>query len=279
MGGKLKRFFWLWLQCFKSMRSVQTFVPFLLYAIIQTVLLFALINFSKPPFSGLFVPIIRSLFGEPALHYPNFFMVLSPLYSQINIILSGLIGIVIIGMATYTFAGAFNGEPGGLGKSLKITFPKYGTLFVIWIIETALTLVMIIGVPRLLDILLQPSYRMSRIFELVGLLLAIFIASIFAYTTVLIILDKQKLFQSIAKTFSIFKKNAGTSFFLVAVPTLLYFPINFLTRKAPVLMTKFSPEIIVLLLGTGILISLFSSYFMIGSITRFYLLLSKSKTY
>jgi len=279
MGGKFKRLIWLWMQCFKSMRSVQTFVPFLLYAIIQTLLLYSLLNFSKPPFSSLFVPIIQSLFGEPALHYPNFFMVLSPLYSQINIILSGLIGIVIIGMATYIFAGTFNGERNGLGQSFKITLPKYGILFIIWIIETAFILVMIIGVPQILNSLLQPSYRLSRIFELVGLLLAIVVASIFAYTTVLIILDKQKLFQSIAKTFLIFKKNAVTSFFLVALPTLLYFPINYLTKKAPILVTKFSPEIIVILLGTGIVISFFSSYFMIGSITRFYLLLSESKRY
>jgi len=279
MGGKFKRLIWLWMQCFKSMRNVQTFVPFLLYAIIQTLLLFSLLNFSKSPFSGLFVPLIRSLFGEPALHYPNFFIVLSPLYSQFNIVLSGLIGIVIIGMATYIFAGTFNGDRNGLGQSFKITLPKYGILFIIWIIETAFTLLMIIGVPQILNSLLQPSYRLSRIFELVGLLLAIVVASIFAYTTVLIILDKQKLFQSIAKTFLIFKKNAVTSFFLVALPTLLYFPINYLTRKAPMLVTKFSPEIIVILLGTGILISFFSSYFMIGSITRFYFLLSESKRY
>lgn len=279
MGGKFKRLIWLWMQCFKSMRSLNTFVPFLLYAIIQVLLLFSLLNFATSPFSNLFVPIIRKLFGEPALHYPNFFLILSPLYSQINIILSGFIGIIIIGMATYLFAGTFNGESYKVGQSFKITLPKYGMLFIIWIIETALTFVMIVGVPKLLNSLLQPSYRMDRIFELVGLLLAIAIASIFAYTTVLIILDKQKLFQSIAKTFSIFKKNAVTSFILVALPTLLYFPINYLTRKAPILITKFSPESIVILLGAGILISFFSSYFMIGSITRFYLLLSETKKY
>ena len=277
MGGKFKRLIWLWMQCFKSMRSINTFVPFFLYAIIQVLLLFSLLNFATSPFSNLFVPIIRKLFGEPALHYPNFFLILSPLYSQINIILSGFIGIIIIGMATYIFAGTFNGESYKLGQSFKITLPKYGMLFIIWIIETALMFVMIVGVPKLLNSLLQPSYRMSQIFELVGLLLAIAIASIFAYTTVLIILDKQKLFKSIAKTFSIFKKNAVTSFILVALPTLLYFPINYFTRKAPILVTKFSPESIVILLGAGILISFFSSYFMIGSITRFYLLLSETR--
>lgn len=277
MGGKFKRLFWLWMQCFKSMRSIKTFVPFLLYAILQIALLFSLVNFSQAPFSKIFIPLIRKLFGEPALHYPNFFLVLSPLYSQINIVLSGLIGIVIIGMATYVFAGVFTRERHSINQSFKITMSKYGVLFIVWIIETAFTLLMIIGLPLLLKNLLQPSYSISRIFDMVGLLFAIIMASFFAYTTVLIILDHQKLFQALKNTFSIFKMNSVTTFILIAVPTMIYFPVNFLAGKAPVMINKFSPETITLILGVGIFISFFTSYFQIGSITRFYLLLKESR--
>lgn len=279
MGGKFKRLIWLWMQCFKSMKNVMTFVPFLLYAMLQGILLFSLTNFSQTPFSKIFVPIINKLFGEPALHYPNFYLILSPFYSQINIVLSGLIGIVIIGMATYVFAGTFNGEKKGVGPSLKMTLPKYGFLFIIWLIETVLTLVMIIGIPQLLKSFLQPDYRLGQIFEMIGLLFGIMVASVFAFTTILIVLENQKLFQAISKTFVIFKRNAITTFFLVAVPTLIYFPINYLTRKAPVLITKNSPEIIVTILAAGIFVSFISSYFQIGSITRFYLLLNQSRKY
>lgn len=279
MGGKFKRLIWLWMQCFKSMKNVMTFVPFLLYAILQVLLLFSLANFSQGPLSKLLAPIIHSLFGEPALHYPNFYLILSPFYSQINIVLSGLIGIMVIGVATYLFAGTFNGEKHGFGQSVKMTLPKYGLLFVIWIIETALTLLMIIGIPQLLKSFLQPDYRLGQIFEMIGLLFAILTASVFAFTTVLIILERQKLFKAIAKTVLIFKRNAVTTFFLVAVPTLIYFPINYLTRKAPVLITKHSPEIIVTILAAGIFVSMIASYFQIGAITRFYLLLNQSRKY
>lgn len=277
MGGKFKRLFWLWMQCFKSMRRLSTFVPFFLYAMLQTALLFSLVNFSQAPFSNLFIPVIRKLFGEPALHYPNFYLVLSPLYSQINIVFSGLIGIVIIGMATYVFAGAFKNERCSISKSFRVTIPKYGILFIIWIIETAFTLLMVIGLPMLLKNLLQPAYSIGRVFDMIGLLFAIIVASFFAYTTVLIILDRQKLGAALKNTFSIFKRNSITTFILIAVPTLIYFPINFFTGKAPVLINKFSPEMIILILGVGIFISFFTSYVQIGSITRFYLLLKESR--
>lgn len=279
MIEKFKRLIWLWMQCFRSMRNLRTFIPFLLYAILQGFVLYSLVNFVDTPFANFLIPLIRELFGEPALHYPSFFFVLAPLYNQINIVLSGLLGIVIIGMATHIFAVNFRKDSSTLGQALKNTMPKYGVLFVIWILESALTLAMIIGVPQILNKLLQPEYSMSRLIELGGLLLGIGISSIFAYTTALIILDRQKLIRSISQTFLIFKKNAFTTFLLIAVPTFLYFPISYLSRKTDVLISKFSPEIIAVLLGTGIFISLLLSYFQIGSITRFYLLINEKKKY
>jgi|GEM_PF-1650769 len=276
MGGKLKRLFWLWIQCFKSMRNVQTFIPFLLYAIFQAVLLYALINFSRAPFSGIFVPLIQKIFGDAALHFPNFYMVLTPLYSQINIIFSGLVGILLIGIATLIFAGIFNNHKTSFGQALSITMSKYGALFLVWIIVAALTLIMILGFPKLLNKLLQPSYSIGRIFDMVGLLLGILVASIFAYGTILIVIEKQGIISALSNTFLIFKKNAVTSFILVAVPTFFYFPISYLTRKSAIIITDFSPDVIILLLGAGIVISLFGSYFQVGSITRFYLLLTQT---
>ena len=279
MGEKFKRLVWLWAQCFKSMRNVSTFVPFLLYGLVQVILLYSLINFNQSPFSSYLIPIIRKFFGEAALHYPNFFYILAPFYSQVNLILSGLIGVIIIGMGTHLFAVTFNGSKSTLGQAIKSTMPRYGLLFIVWILESALTIAMIIGVPWILNKLLQPEYRISRFIELGGLLLGIAMASIFAYTTALIVLDKQKLLRTLSQTFSIFKKNSITTFLLIAIPTFLYFPINFLTRKSVVLITKFSPEIIVLLLSTGVFISFISSYFQIGTITRFYLLLKEKRSY
>ena len=279
MIEKFKRLIWLWMQCFRSMRNFRTFIPFILYAMLQGFVLYSLVNFVNAPFSNILIPLIRELFGESALHYPSFFFILSPLYNQINIVLSGFLGIVIIGMATHIFAVNFRANRPTLGQALKETMPKYGVLFIIWILESALSLAMIIGVPQILNELLQPEYRISRLIEMGGLLLGIIIGAIFAYTSALIILDRQKLLRSISQTFMIFKRNAFTTFFLIAVPTFFYFPISYLSRKTDLLISKFSPEIIAGLLGTGIFISLLLSYFQIGSITRFYLLQTEKKKY
>lgn len=277
MMEQIKRLFWLWGQCFKSMKKFNTFSPFIIYAILQVFVLYALVNFVQTPFSNVLIPVIKKFFSSAALHYPNYFYVVTPLFNQFNIILSGLFGIAIIAIATNLFADNFKSEKIKFGNALKVSLPKYGVLFIIWIIETVLTLAMIVGLPQLLIKILQPTYRIGRIFELGGLVLGVLIASIFAYTTALIILDNQKIFQSISKTFQIFKDNVVISFFLVAVPTFVYFPISFVARKSQFIITKFSPEMIVALLGFGIFVTLVTSYFQIGSITRFYLYVTGEK--
>ena len=276
---KLKRLFWLWIQCFKSMRNVKTFAPFLIYAILQVALLYSLINFSQSPFSSLLVPIIRKIFGEPALHYPNFYMILTSLYSQINIMLSGIFGIVFVGMATHLFALNFKDKKTSLGEAFKTTMSKYLILFLIWVVASVLMLLMIIGLPFVLKEFLQPQYLLGRIFDIVGLLFGIIVSAMFAYSTVLVVLERKKFSQAISNTFSIFFKNSGTSFFLVAVPTAFYFPISYLSRRIDILFSKFSPESMVTVLAIGIFIAFLSSYFQVGSVTRFYLLLKETKRY
>ena len=279
MVKKFKRLIWLWIQCAKSMRNITTFVPFLIYALFQIVLLYSLNNFSRSPFSNILVPIIRQFFGEAALHYPNYYMIVSPLYSQMNIFLSGFLGIVLVGMATQVFISNFRNDVSNLGDAFKTTMSKYLALFVTWVIVSALTLLMIIGVPHVLNNFLNPPYFLGRLFDLFGLFFGIVVASIFAYTTVLIVVERVKVLQAISKTLSIFIKNVGTSFFLIGVPTAFYFPISYISRRIDLVIAKYSPETILVVLGIGIFITLISSYFQVGSVTRFYLLLNESKGY
>lgn len=279
MIGKLKRLFWLWVQCFKSMRNVSTLSPFLIYAIMQVLLLYSLTNFSQSPFSNVLVPIVQKTFGEAALHYPNFYLILTSMFSQINIILSGSIGIIFVGMATHLFALNFKDSKTSFGEAFKMTITKYVVLFLIWVIVSALTFLMIIGLPATLKQFFQNEYLLGRIFDFVGLLFGIIVTSMFSYTTVLVVLERKKLLQVISNTFSIFIKNPGTSFFLIAIPTVFYFPVSYLSRRIDLIFEKFSPEAIVTILAIGIVITFFSSYFQVGSITRFYLLLNEPKRY
>jgi hypothetical protein len=277
MFDAVKRIFWLWGESFKSMGRVSTFVPFIIYAFIQFGILVSLVNFINPPFAGFYVAMIKKLFNEAALHYPAFYYIISPMFNQINMIISGFIGIIIISLATQLFARQYRNRDSEIGTAIGVSFQKYGALLVVWIIETALTLLIIIGLPLLLNKIFVPSYTVSRVFELIGLLTGIVVSSMFAYTTALIVLDNQSIGGGISKTLAIFGKHSFISYVIVAVPTLAYFPLSFVLRKVDLIITKFSPEMITTLLAVGIVLTIFTSYVQIGSITRFYLSITERK--
>lgn len=266
-----KRILWLWYQCFVSMKNMKTFIPFLLYAAIQFFILVSIVNFVSPPVAFVYIPIIRQLFGDWALHYPSFFFILTPLFNQINFLLSGLLGVVLIGMATSMFADQFQSNQMSLSRAAQRTGNKYGILMVIWLIESILTMAAVVGFPYILDIFFHLEYQVERLTELIGLFLGIIITSLFAYTTALVMLSNCRLSESLSHTFLIFRKNSLTTFILVAIPTAVYLPVSYIAGKANVIMVKFSPETISIILGLGIIISLFTNYFQINTITRLYL--------
>ncbi len=277
MIERIKRIFWLWQQCFVSMKKIKTFIPFAFYATLQLVILISLVNFINPPFVMFYIPLIRQFFGEWALHYPTFFYILTPLFNQLNFVLSGFVGIILIGVATHVFAYNFMRNKISIRVALRRTFSKYPSLLLIWIAESVISMTIILGFPYVLNKFLNPEYLVIRIIEMTALFLGIIVTSIFAYTTAYIVLSDQSLSRSIAQTFATFKQNILITFILVAIPTFLYMPISYLSGKTNIIIAKFSPEMVATLLGLGIIISFVTNYFQINTITRFYIHLNDKK--
>lgn len=277
MMERIKRIFWLWQQCFVSMKKIKTFIPFAFYATVQLVMLISLVNFINPPFVMFYTPVIRRLFGEGALHYPTFFYILTPLFNQLNFVLSGLVGIILIGVATHVFAYNFMRNKISLRIALQRTLKKYPSLLLLWIAESIISMTIILGLPFILTKFLAPDYMVTRIIELTSLFLGIIVTALFAYTTAYIVLSDQSFGRSIAQTFSTFKENILVTFILVAIPAFLYMPISYLSGKADIIITKFSPEMMATLLAFGIIVSLLTNYFQINTITRFYIHLNNRK--
>ncbi|MCD6166242.1 hypothetical protein J7K19_06010 [bacterium] len=276
---KSRWFFTAWKRCFQSIRHAKTFLPFVGYAVLQFVLLLVLVYFTYPPFASFLIPVVRKLYGEAALHYPNNFLVLPSLYAQFNLVLSGIVGIVVIGIATKMFEMIFKGSAPQLKSGVNATFPRYGQLFVVWLVETVFILLFVVGLPLLLRKHAIENYQLARVVRLGCMFLGILVGALFAYTSALIILDRKGIFGSIARSLSIFRENAISTFFLIAIPTLLYFPINYVSQQSRFLVTKFNPEIVGFVLAIGILVSLIANYLMVGTVTMFYLWVTGRREY
>jgi hypothetical protein len=267
---RINLFLGLYFEVFKSLRKALLVLPFLIYALLQLILVLKLYFFNLPVFSWIFFPIFKFFWGDYLLHYPDYFVFFPKIFSRFNLIMSGVIGIVLNGAAIFLFASFFRGEKAYLSAGIKKGISKYGWLFLGWLLQTLVLFAVIYLPSRSLSFLVE-SRASEFLFDFSLLLLGVLFSCLFAYMQVGIILEHKTIFPAIFQSFSIFRKNFFTTFFLILLPNLLVLPFNFLNRRSDFLIIKFNPEFIVYLQVFSIIIALFTNFFLVGTVTRFYL--------
>lgn len=248
-------------------------MPFVLFALTQFLLLLALVNFYAPFLSFVFVPIIGKVMGEFVLHYPGYFLFLPKIFSRANLLLSGVLGIISLGWATYLFFSYFLPDKKvKLAEGLKIVFSKYLILLGVWVIETVIILAWFFFLSRAgKGFFLAGSYKRELVFEIFGLCSGVVFYGLFAFTLPAVMLSGRNIFTAIGLSLSIYKRNFFSTYFFVLLPNLLTLPFTFMNRNAAFLISRFNPEVIILILILEIVISMLANYMLISTLTRFYL--------
>jgi hypothetical protein len=257
-------FFWTWKQTLHSWRKPITFVPLGLYATLQILLLIGLVFYMYPPFSFVFLPLHRLLFGEAALHYPNNFIVLPNLFEILNIILGGIMGIIVIAYSTLLFFA--EGDRQAARKTGGSISKRYVHLFAAWTVETGLILFVVFAMVRLS--LLFPSWKSYIVGFRVFVVLCV--SAAFAFTTALILIEKKPFWKALPQSAKMFGSYAILLVLLVGIPTLIHLPLQFVLSNTAVVVRKLNPEVIAILIGAGVVASMFSNYLTIGTVTHLY---------
>lgn len=262
--SKIGIFFWTWKQAIQSCRKPATLLPFAGYAAVQLLVLASLFFFIYPPFSFIFMPLQRALYGEITLHYPNNYIVMPQMFEILNIALSGVLGIWVIGRATVLF---FNSDEAKKGKLLvKPVGRRYFHLLGAWFGETILALLVIGGFMWLSGKMPSASIYLNtiRVFGVVG------VSAIFAFTTALILIEEKPFWVALPQSAKMFASYALVTFFLVGLPTIVQLPIQFLLSNSAKIVRKLNPEVITLVIATGVFLAMLSNYFIVGTVTHLY---------
>jgi len=252
------------LQFFKNNPAL--FLPFIIFAAVESIALILCYFAPRTPLIFIFGPIIRTFWGERFLHYPFNFFLLPKLTSLSRFALSTIFGSLLTGMAVAIAFDIYNKKEVNLKASFKSAAKKYIDLFTIVFIFSALFyfLVKIIAEGLLQYFLaghskllfLKPALWMGPILLCINFIIALFIQSAFIYAIPLLIIGKEKLIHSITGSFRLFfKKLLIPTLILVGLPMLIYIPIVLLNYNPAILIDKFFPEFILVVLFLGIVIS------------------------
>lgn len=241
------------------------FIPFIIFALVESLVLTIIYLVPRPPLRSIFGPIIRTFWGERFLHYPLNFLLLPKLSSLARMGLTVFLGALLTGMAVVMIWDVYNKKTLKLKLALRTALKKYLSLFSIVLLLTASFYILvkiinigllkyfIAGHSRLL--FLKSGLWLGPILSTTVFLLAILFQAAFTYAIPVLIIEKEKLIKAILRSFAFFKKFFIPTLLLVGLPLLVYIPILVLNQNTAFLIERVFPEAVLVVLFCGIIIS------------------------
>lgn len=238
-------------------------IPFAIFAFFEFIALTVIYLAPRMPLRTVLGPPIRTFWGERFLHYPHNFLLLSTVNNLSKMFLTVVFGSLLTGTAVALVAYIYHKKQLKSTAAFKTALKKYIPLFIIVFIISALFYIFtnqftniffkILKASHFLYVKLIP-WRMPILITL-NFLFALLIQSAFVYAIPAIIIDNEKLFRAIFRSFRFFKKFFITTIILTGMPMLMYLPIIILHQNTIFIMDKLFPEFILLVLIFGIALS------------------------
>jgi hypothetical protein len=272
---KLNNFFRIWGGTFRAMGRIKIWLPLIILFAFQIVLLYKLVNFHYPPWGIVLVPLLKALLPERVLHYPQYYLALPFIYNLTNLVVVGLLSIFTNSMVIWLVTSRYLDNKLSLKGAFSRAVNRFGHLFLIWLINTALVAAILILPAFLLSGWIEGSPRRLMFIQTVSFVAGVLISGLFAYCFNLILISNISWLKSVKRNFEIFRRNFFSTCFFIGIPGLISWGYGLVVSNTPLLMSKFRPETIPLLLGLGSLLNLLVIFWILGSLARLFLLETK----
>ena len=258
-----------WKETFKILTANPAiFLPFFIVGLVDAGLLTLIFLAPQFPFSLLLAPPIRAFWGEAFLHYPQNFLLIPRLFSLAHIASGAIIGLLMTGLAIGMLNEAKQGKKPQILLNLVSSLKRYFILFGIWLILFILSGL----VYRIPNLFLSPTNRIAfQAAIYLSFLFVILIEVFFIYAFPAAIVEKKGLIKALKSGFILSRSNFLATLILLLIPSLLYFPIMALKGNQSALMNRFFPEIVLIVLGLGIVVTVLVDYLVTSSITILFL--------
>lgn len=243
--------FWLALRETGRLFSSQwrLWIPFLVTAIAEIVLLLLIWLAPQPPFSRLLAPPIRYVFGERVLHYPAHLWFLFQVMRHTHLVATTLLGAFMTGVACVMVAQTHHGVPLSLREALVSRQVRYGRVLVLWLITW--------GVAKGLMAALASAAPQSTRTVWVALAAAVFIQTVFVYAIPAAVYEGSAWWKAVGQGLRETARYPVSTLIAVAVPSALLIAFSLVVTPSAVAgwMDQAVPEVAVGFAGARLLVS------------------------
>jgi hypothetical protein len=259
---------WAWRSVFSMMLRPIVWGPLVVVTAVQFAVLAIVVSFHQPLVLPIGLPLVRLLGGDVSTHYPVFYYALPTIFSRANLVIGSLVASVAGGTATLLFAHYW-----GLGdakEAWRRAFRSAPTLIPL----TLLVIGMLYGIGALVRLVPQeamlskPAVRWGT---RGGMLLAfVLVQSFLGYSTAWVVLMGHKLLPAIRDSLKVAGITLLPTLMVVALPTVITFPLSYVTSRIDLIAQKLRPETTLALVSAQIVVELFATFLLAGALTRLF---------
>jgi len=274
---KLNLFLGVYGRLFGGIFSLYWWLPFFIFSIFQAAGLAVLTWYYAPLWVGMLKPLLSWFIPPPAFHYPQYYLALPSIYSAYeNFVLGPIIWVIILGAAVYRFGGVYAGRRFALKEAVGVATGRFFPMLLVWVLETALVLVVLSIPPLFLERFLAGSPNRVMAASLLVQMVGFAVSALLIYAVPGIIIDGKKVFAAIGDSISLFFGNIFLTYFIVFVPSIIRLAINsLLTDFAPRIITLLNPDLIPALILLEIILGIFINLFIYGAAVFAYVRLNE----
>lgn len=256
-------------------------LPFFITGIADTLLLTLLYLAPRPPLSAILAPPIRVFWGEQYLHYPTNFGLLPTLFYYGHVGVVAFVGVFMTALAIQWIKAACERRKICLARSFLTAGQCYLTLLLVFLLmygvgNLALKLsaqgLALKGVSQLLNGLHLGKAGVDLLILVWSFVLGILVQSLFVYAFPAAAIEGKRMFKALKRNFQFFRKYGLLTIGLVALPTLLYISVVVLRLHLPQLIKFFAPEMVLVVLGVGIVMTFLIDVIATSSTTVLFLM-------
>ncbi|OPX30411.1 MAG: hypothetical protein B1H08_01780 [Candidatus Omnitrophica bacterium 4484_171] len=226
-------------------------IPFAVTGICNVLALYIVYLIPQRPFVYLFGPPVKAFWGMKFLHYPFNLYLLPKLFYYASICVGATVGALMSAAAIGMIRDYYTRRniPSFL-PNFSISLKRYFALFGIWFVTFIISFYSVKAVGYF-----SAKGFMLKIVPYIMYSVSIIVQLIFIYAVPALIIEKRKIMSSIARGVGFLRKAILPTLIFVLLPAAFYLPVLALKHKGAVLMGRLYPEIIIAIVGFGILVS------------------------
>jgi hypothetical protein len=248
---------------------VSLWVPSLILAVAQLLVLLVLLFFHLSPLVPVAGPLVRLLGGESATHYPAHILALPIMLDRASLALEVLLAWVVLGVTTLRFADAFGVEQ--QESSWAGARRRAGALAAV----VGSNVVARVGLMALLAA--SPvGARLGSWGELAcHLLVGLLVQAVLAYAAAYLLLHQRGLWSALTDSYQLARRNVATTLILVGAPMAMVLPLS----VALLLLRPFAPAhdgLVAAVAALRVAAGVLANVVLVGAVTR--LFVAKTRT-